>query len=499
MRLLQRLLTASLFVFNFGHAADVAVPDELKSWQGWALHGEEFRRCPFFANHQPNSSNDFVCAWPERLVLNVNAHGGDFTQRWQIFAESWIALPGNNEHWPRAVRLNGVPAPVVTHNGVPSLRLDPGSYTINGSLQWSTRPEQIPIPPQTGIVELAVDGHVIQQPERPDGAVWLGKRRNAEQAEQMSMQVYRLVQDDVPTMLSTQIRLQVSGEAREETLGKALPEHFTPMALASSLPARIEKDGTLRVQLRPGQWIIAIEARGNAVLSEMSAPIVDVKSEEVWSYRANDRLRVTAVEGVPTIDPAQANAPADWRGLPTYRITKDVVLKIAERSRGLANQDANQLTLHRQLWFDFDHGGYTAVDTISGTMRENWRLDMAQPFSLLSARMPADSSNLLVTHGAQTELSGVEVRSPSLNLQTVGRLTEASGRIPATGWQTRFTSVSGQLNLPPGHHLLSAIGDVDTPTSWTATWRLLDFFVVLIVAVSAWRLRGVVFGGLALM
>ena len=45
--------------------------------------------------------------------------------------------------------------------------------------------------------------------------VWLGKRRSAEQAAAMEVQVYRLVQDEIPTYLLTRIRLNVAGDARE--------------------------------------------------------------------------------------------------------------------------------------------------------------------------------------------------------------------------------------------------------------------------------------------
>jgi hypothetical protein len=499
-----RLVFMNLFVVLLlaltwhSQAADVAVPDELKSWQGWVLHGEEYRRCPFFASHLPSGSNDYVCAWPERLTLDLNARGGDFTQRWQIFSDSWIALPGDTQHWPRNVRLNGVAAPVIEREGLPKLRLTPGSYTVTGAMQWSARPEQLAIPAQTGIVELTVDGRVIAQPERPGFAVWLGKRRSAEQPQQTSMQVYRLVKDDVPAMLTTQIRLQISGEAREDLLGQALPEGFIPLSIASTLPARIESDGNLRVQLRPGQWNITIEARGASIATDLSAPIVGDTGEEIWSYQSNDRLRIAAVEGVETIDPAQANVPGEWHGLPTYRMSKGAVLKVVERSRGLENQDANQLHLSRQLWLDFAHNGYTAIDRITGSMHQEWRLDMAKPFVAMSVLSAADNNNLLVTAGAAPELTGVELRTPNLNLQTVSRLTQSSGRMPATGWQTRFASVTGQLNLPPGHHLISTFGEVDAPTSWTASWGLLDCFVVLIVAVGAWKLRSISFGVLAL-
>jgi hypothetical protein len=194
--------------------------------------------------------------------LSVDARGGTFSQRWQVYAESWVALPGNTEYWPRDVRINGAPAPVVAVNDVPNLRLKPGSYTIAGRFEWSSRPESLPLAASTAIVDLVVDGSRVAQPERPDGGVWLGKRRSAEQAAAMEVQVYRLVQDQIPVYLLTRIRLNVAGEAREETLGRALPEGFIPVSMRGDLPARLERDGTLRVQLRAGSHEIALSARG---------------------------------------------------------------------------------------------------------------------------------------------------------------------------------------------------------------------------------------------
>jgi hypothetical protein len=478
------------------HAAEVPIPDELKPWQAWVLRGEEFRRCPFFATQLPNGAADFVCAWPERLTLDVNASGGEFRQRWEVFAESWVALPGSEEHWPRTVRLDGKPAPVVARAGVPSVRLPPGNYQLSGSLQWNTRPEQLAVPLQTGIIELSVDGRPIAQPERPEGAVWLGKRRNESEPQQMNVQIYRLIRDEIPAVLTTQVRLQVSGEGREVSLGKILPDAFIPMSIDSLLPARIEPDGTLRVQVRPGAWVLNLDAHGTGVATRFVARVSQQVPEEVWSFQDNNRLRIIAVEGAELIDPVQASVPEEWRGLPTYRMIEGAQLNVIERSRGLENQDANQLELKRQLWLDFDHGGFTVVDAINGTMQQGWRLDMAAPFSVLSARIGPD--NLLVTAGPEGKLSGVELRQPILNLVTAGRLEQSSGRMPATGWQTRFANVSGELNLPPGHRLLSALGDVKAPESWTGRWQLLDFFIVLIVAVTAWRLGSIAFGVLTL-
>src|SRR3954470_5959082 len=114
--------------------AQESVPPELRNWQGWVLKGEEFRRCPFLAQGQPANApiaeTSFRCTWPERLALSVDARGGDFTQRWQVYADSWVTLPGSLEYWPRDVRVNGAPAALVAHDGLPALRLVAGSYTI---------------------------------------------------------------------------------------------------------------------------------------------------------------------------------------------------------------------------------------------------------------------------------------------------------------------------------------------------------------------------------
>ena len=480
------LSVSPLSLAQSARSADLAMPPSLREWQGWVLHGEEFRRCPFLVTGDmepgdPLSQNDYRCTWPERLTLSVDARGGSFTQRWQVHAESWVSLPGDEEHWPREVRVNGTPAPVVAHESRPRLRLAPGNYTVSGRFEWTSRPEALPLPPQTAIVDLVVDGARVPQPERPDGGVWLGKRRSAQQAAAMEVQVYRLVRDDIPVYLVTRIRLNVAGEAREEQLARVLPEGFTPVSLQGGLPARLDRDGTLRVQVRAGSHDVVIAARGATVGASLSRPEATGgvwPKEEIWSFAANDLLRVATASGAEGIDPAQANVPGEWRQYPAFRMDAAARLTIEERSRGLSNVDDNRLSLQRDLWLDFDHAGFTAKDLISGEMRRDWRLDMQAPFSLQSARQNGDQ--LLVTEGADGR-AGVELRQPQLSLSTVARKPSGAGAMPATGWNSRFDNVSGTLYLPPGHRLLAALGTDRAPGSWWERWGLWDVFGVLLI------------------
>jgi hypothetical protein len=390
------------------------------------------------------------------------------------------------------VRSNGAAAAVVLHDDTPSLRLTAGNYAVTGRFEWSSRPESLPLPLSTAIVDLTVDGQRVAQPERPDGAVWLGKRRSTEQPAAMEVQVYRLVQDEIPAYLLTRIRLNVAGDAREEVLARVLPDGFTPVSLTGTLPARLELDGTLRVQVRPGSHEVILTARGTDVAGSFSRPDASGGKwarEEIWSFASDDRLRVAAAEGADGIDPAQANVPPEWRQYPAFRMDAAAKLTVVERSRGLSNADDNRLSLVRDLWLDFDHGGFTAVDRINGTMRRDWRLDMSAPFELASARQGGDQ--LLVTEGAEHR-AGLELRQPQLNLTTIARKQSGGGAMPATGWNERFDRVVGTVHLPPGHRLLAAVGADAAPGSWLEQWGLWNVFGVLIVVVFVYWTAGLV-------
>jgi len=494
-------LVALAFCCPLVSLSQEAVPPPLRDWQVWALRGEEFRRCPFLASanltpDQPIEASAFRCVWPERLTLVVNAHGGSFTQRWQVYSESWVTLAGSLEHWPQDVRVNDAPGAVVVHDELPTLRLAPGNYTVTGHFTWGSRPESLQLPALTALVDLTVDDQHVAQPERPGNAVWLGKRHSAEQPAAMEVQVYRLVQDHIPAYLVTRVRLNVAGDAREELLARVLPDGFTPLSLTGALPARLERDGRMRVQVRAGSHEVTLVARAAGVAGALSRPDAaggKWAREEIWSFAADDGLRVAAAEGVEGIDPIQANVPREWQRFPAFRMAADSKLRVIERSRGLANTDDNRLTLSRNLWLDFDHGGFTAVDQIAGTMRRDWRLDMAAPFALQSATSGVEP--LLVTSGT-FDHTGLEVRNPKLSLTTVAR-SAAHGAMPATGWNQRFDQVSGVLHLPPGHRLIAAPGTDEAPGSWIERWGLWSVFGVLIVVVFVYWIAGLMPAGIA--
>src|ERR1700688_5155020 len=269
------------------------------------------------------------------------------------------------------------------------------------------------------------------------------------------------------------------------------------MSLESELPAQIGANGRMRIQVRAGGWTVKTVARAETYLGKVTIPDAQGvwPKQEVWSYAANDRLRIAALEGGEGIDPTQANVPRECRQYPSYRISSAGVLQINERSRGISPQEVNHLSLQRELYLDFARQGFTVIDQISGQMRSGWRLDMRSPYRLMRAASGAD--NLLVTEVNGATLTGVELRTPVVSLATVARIAVPGGTIPASGWNERFDHVGGMLNLPPGHRLLAAFGADSAPDSWVERWGLLDLFFLSFTTVIALRLFGWIYAAVA--
>ena len=499
MSSMLRLFLVSLLLTTTAATAQDYVPDDLKDWQAWVLKDLEYRTCPFYFNTGAERRGDFVCAWPGRLQLSVTGSGARFTQRWTVYAdEQWLTLPGDAAYWPDRVTVNDRAVEVVARNGQPSVRLVPGTYSIAGRFEWDERPGILRLPPETGLVSLTVDGREVERPELNRNGVFLGERKQDTRAvDSVRAVVYRLVADDVPTRLVTELRIDVSGSVREELFGPILPEGFVPLNLQSQLPAKLESDGNLRLQVRPGRWIVYLTARAPEVLNAVVRPAtgVNLPDMEVWSYQSNDRLRVTAAEGLPPVDPVQAEVPGTWNNFPAFRVDEGATLAITERSRGIVAAN-NELDLQRTIWLDFDGSGFVIRDAIGGQMRTDWRLDMGPPYALLSAAEYGE--NLLITEGQGEGQTGVEVRQSDVDLESLGR-AETRGTLPVTGWDTRFADVGATLNLPPGHKLLAAPGVDSARGSWMSQWQLLDFFLVLIITIAVWRLLGRGAGVVALL
>jgi hypothetical protein len=487
-------LAACALLASAAVAGPPAVPAPLEAWRGWVLHGHEQAGCPWQVGQPAASSAARPCAWPGPLAIEADAAGARFTIDWQLFAESDVPLPGDQRLRPLAVRVDGREAVVRVARGQPLVRLGPGRHRIEGRFEWTRRPERLPVPAAAGLLSLRVDGSEVPLPERDERHLWLGRSQAPAVGEDsLSLDVYRLLADGVPQTLTTELQLEVSGRAREAVLGRMLPEGFVALALDSALPAALDPNGLLRVQLRPGSWTLRLQARGLEVADVHQPPANEPPwpAQEVWSFRAAPALRSLQPQGERPVDPQQVDAP--WGGsLPSFVLGAGDRLLLDPHARGLDPTRPHRLRLQRDLWLDFNDGRAIARDRLDGELARPDRLDMQPPWLL--ERAVEDDNDLLVTAGSAAFSSGVELRRRHLALETLAR-RDHLGRGPVSGWAHDLESMSLRLHLPPGWRLLHADGADRSPQAWTAHWTLLDLFLLALATLLAHRVLGWRFAG----
>lgn len=493
------ILFAGLLVAGVAQAAD-DIPAQLEAWRGWVQKGQEFRRCTLIANTSAASAAEFACIWPGVLSINADTRGANLSQDWNVEIESWVPLAFDEDHWPQDVTLDGKPAAVVDRDG-PQVWMEPGEHVLRARLAWTERPQALQVPEVIGVVRLVVDGKAVVPLQRNGTQLTLGRGKVvATEADSLDVRVFRRYVDQIPGELTTRIRMEVSGQAREEVLGPVLPDGFIAVSLDNEeRPARLDDAGMLHVQVRPGTNTVTVAARAIEPLDKLVArlPASNWVDQEIWSYQSNPFLRVTAIEGAIQVDPAQASVPEEWRNLPAFALDNEGTLSIEQRSRGLDANASNRLNLQREAWLDFSGDGWFARDSINGSMQSGWRMDLAAPYTLQRAQSAsAGSDALLITQGPAPGSSGVEWRNPQVDLRAGVRIDGSADRLPVTGWNQTFDSATIAMHLPYGYRLIAAPGADQASGSWLSRWTLLDVFLAAIISLLAFRLLGML-GGIA--
>jgi hypothetical protein len=465
------------------------IPEPLKPWQAWVSWSHKDLDCPFLSTGKSRQ-----CVWSNHLSLDLTPTSGRFTYQVNVFAESLVPLPGNTKQWPSELQVDETATTILDHQGQPQVRLQPGNHLLSGRFRWDALPDTLAIPAEIGIVQLTLNGHSVPHPVLRKGSLWLKTQsdENAQQTpeERVSLRVFRLLDDNHPFTVETLLDLQVSGAQRELMLGKPLLKGFIPSRIKSPLPARLEPNGELRIQARPGHWQVRIVSRHVAPVTQLQRrpqrtawPV-----DEIWAFRAEHRLRVVEIDGPVQIDPRQVDLPEAWSSLPAYLMKAEDQFVIKEMRRANQEDEPDQLQFQRNIWLDFNAQGYTLKDHITGSLNSGWRLSVDPTLQL--GRVTLNGVPQLITRLPSSDLAGVEVRHGNLKLTADIRVKNHDFELPVSGWKTDFQRLSSILHLPPGWRLL-AVGGVDNvPQSWLQQWTLYDLFLVLIATLATSRLWG---------
>jgi hypothetical protein len=469
-------------------AADPRIPDSLRPWEGWATWGNHERFCP-------PVYNDFgtrMCLWPGRLDLTVDADGGGFRIAGRMAAAGWFPLPGDKDHWPLGVSVDGREVPVMGRDGVPSVRLGPGDHTVSGRYAWEGVPQRLRLPSEYGLVSLVLSGEPVARPSwDPSGFLWLKRDAPTGEADRdfLGVNVYALLEDGIPMWLRLEVEMTVSGKSREEELGAVLPAGWRLASIECPVPVLVDEDGRMRAQVRAGRWVARIAAFriDNPAALSFSEGVRPAVAQALLGLRANPGFRTIEITGAPPVDVSQTTFPPAWRKFPVFQWNTAESLEINERVRGMGDRRPAGLRISREWWLDESGQGFTFRDTISGAMQEIWRLDAAPGQDLGAVR--SDGQGQLITLDPETGTPGVEIRTRSISLEATGRMPRAAS-IPATGWNADADGLDVTLNLPPGWRLLALFGADSVRGDWLTQWTLLDLFLLLIFSLAVFRLWG---------
>ncbi|OUS27582.1 hypothetical protein A9Q99_14150 [Gammaproteobacteria bacterium 45_16_T64] len=485
------------------------IPESLLPWEAWVMHEHKEYACP----HKYDQQSGRFCRWPTSLSLDITSSGATFQQSWRLYREGWVVLPGDHYYWPKNVALIKTESKrkalaVVIRNNKPSVFMQPGDYDIVGEFAWKKRPESIAVPTNTGIISLVIDGQAITSVNKDaKGRLWFANDQkidlSSSKNNSVTARVFRQVKDGVPLVVETRVELDVAGVSRELLLGRMQLEGFETIVFNSPLPARVEDDGQLRVQVKPGRWQFTLRSRqvkeSAGIVTERLSE--DWPEQEIWTFVAERKFRTVKISGVLPIDPGQTGLPNEWKMLPTYVVSEGEVFSLDEKIRGDASPDNNKLSLQRYLWLDFDGGGFTVKDEMNGNVQSIGRLSAQADFEL--GRVSVNGKPQVVTKMKEGNGSvGVEVRPGEMSLEAVGRISRDELNFSAAGWSEPMQSLSMNIQLPPGWMLFAASGADTVRNSWVSSWSLWHVFIFLVTVVCTFRIfdaRWAVVAGVALL
>ncbi len=458
-----------------------SVPPELKPWIPWVLAGHETSQCVA-------RDKDPLCLFPGSLSLDVRAKSAEFELLAWADAPARLRLPGSVAHWPERVSVDGKSAVVLDADGLPTIDLAPGDHRISGEFHWEQPPETLALGGETGLVSLRLEGRPVAAPRREsDGTLWLQTAATSSAADALSLELFRRVNDGVPVTVLTRLVFEVSGNAREVKLGKVLPAGTVALRLNSPLPAQLDPDGTLTVQVRAGTHQVELDARVVGDAPKLTAPKVESPSWpelETWVFSPNSSLRDVEIHGDAPIEPSRTRLSQDWRNLSAWQLRSGQSLQLTTRRRGEATPPPNQLELERTLWLDLDGAALTSQDRIHGSLSNGWRLDW--PDAELG-HVASAGRDLLITTGRDGKSRGVELRDAQVNLVAESRWLRGRS-LPAVGFNEDVKSLRATLMLPPGWTLLTSSGVDSARDAWLTSFELFEFFFAVVICLAVTKL-----------
>jgi len=465
------------------------IPPTLLEWKDWVLNDVKDRECPI--NYQ---SGQPQCSWFDTIRVSTDSQKVDFDMNITLYRDKTeVQLPSSNLNWVNNVLIDNKKAIVLQRDNKPIVILSKGKHHIQGSIPYNSNLKYLQLPAHIPLVELYKDNLKITSPKIDNQSkLWLEQQESSEvEKGTLSVSIYRKVIDGHPLRMQTYLHLRVSGKMRWVVLDGVVLDGFLPTAIHTKLASTITEDKKLKIELKAGEWIATIDSYTPNNLSTLHKPKQKFiyANEEIWTMQTNPNYRTIKIEGVQSIDPSQTTLPKKWKRLPSYLVKDSDKFTIKELYKSIKQQSKNEFSLHRDLWLDFDGGGYTISDKIEAQISQIRRLEATNLLDLASVSI--NNRPTLITTIAQSSQKGVELRAKNSNIKASSRYSGDITNPPANGWDEKFKSISTILNLPPVWGLFASFGSDNKTTAWIDKWDLMDIFLVLLMSIAIYQLYGI--------
>lgn len=478
-------LLVALHVSPFNSTAEPSVPALLSPWVEWVRDRHPEWSC---ADGDLNR-----CSWPGVVNFSSNNHGATFSINVEILRDGEsLPLPSAKNLYPTDIRVqseDGRPAPVLTSlkDDLLYLNLPIGKFRIAGRFSWDQIPQSVPVPGSYGLVRVSPPAKV----HRDNDSFSLEQEAAESQTDHVAIEVVRLVTDGSPVTVETQLLFKVSGRSRTLDLGRIIPEGAVPIVVSSDLAAGVKGDGSLVVQLVPGQFRLSLSSIQPQPVTSIKFPTSAVSfwpQQELLAFRSDNHLRsVQITEGAEPSPGSVEQLPPDWRNDSPFVIEKGATVTLEEIRRGEQSTAPDNVKLHRTLWVDLDGSYFTAVDRFSGELNQNFRFDAAPSNEV--GRAESSGKPLMLSIDEDSKLNGVRLVNQSLQMTSVSRI-KRDGALSASGWARTVDELNIELNLPPSWKLLHVDGADEVVGSWLSTWSLLTLFITILIVIGAKHLIG---------
>lgn len=449
------------------------IPSDVSEWIDWVKKDNFTLNCPTTEN----------CVFLPILEIKRNEFL-DFQFKGLNYTKSnWVSLPysTNKKLWPISASINGEKAVIIEKNDIPYIEVSEGEFELSVSYDNNLKKVKEIILPFQPLVYANYSNFNISL---KDSNLVVDSDDREESKTNTTIQVYRKLQDNIPLNLTTLIKIDYSGLAKEIELGKVLPDGFYLSKINSNLKVSF-RDGKYFAQVVPGTHIITVDAYSPQNIKEISTKaLINGSGQEIWSIEFNSALRQLKINDVSQIDPNQANVPDNWKGLPAWLVEGEIGL--SSDREGVKVDSPLELTSSKTSWYGFNGNKITTIDNVNTLNNDNQILQIKTDNTKAQFIKINNIPQLIVE---KDNYPTVLLPLGNLNIKTQYQ-SLIDDRIPVFLFNGINTNYNWDMLLAPRNRVLAGTGVEKIEGSWKDSWDLYSLFFLFLLTFGVYKIIG---------